>query len=371
MKISNKNNIYKKGEKEYVVFKTFKNSVNLSKGEYLTYLSAWELGKMFDEEQLCYYTPTQRGVKYKKVNGKIKEDIIVKQSNINEMQSLILKGQLSTTQLTFNIINNGNEIINYNENKKELFIKGTIGVLDGMHRVKSCYKAYKSALILNDEELINNVKNTIFPILITHHNDEKAKVIFSQMSKGLKISKSLAESFDSTKSSNRIIIKLNEHSVLKGMIDVRKTSINKNDEKHIVTFNTLKTALDESFPSIRTEEEEQEIYMFLSSFFEELFNIFPEMNNFEERVLSKEEYLTCENIMFHGYIKIAEELYMRRKRGTWIHEMKALERIDFSKDNNIWNCIIKPSKNGYTILNNKSNRNMMCRVLKQEFYNNQ
>ena len=128
MKISNKNNIYKKGEKEYVVFKTFKNSVNLSKGEYLTYLSAWELGKMFDEEQLCYYTPTQRGIKYKKVNGKIKEDIIVKQSNINEMQSLILKGKLSTTQLTFNIINNGNEIINYNENKKELFIKGTIGV---------------------------------------------------------------------------------------------------------------------------------------------------------------------------------------------------------------------------------------------------
>ena len=50
MKISNKNNIYKKGEKEYVVFKTFKNSVNLSKGEYLTYLSAWELGKLFDEE---------------------------------------------------------------------------------------------------------------------------------------------------------------------------------------------------------------------------------------------------------------------------------------------------------------------------------
>ena len=371
MKIINKDNIYKEKEKEFFVLKTFKDVIDLGNDKYLTHLSAEEIGKMWDKEELTYYIPTQRGVRYRKVNNKIKEETILKQSNINEMQSLILKGQLGTTQLTFNVLDNGKGLINYNKDKRELFIKGSIALLDGMHRVKSCYKAYKSALILNDEELINNVKNTIFPILITHHNDEKAKVIFSQMSKGLKISKSLAESFDSTKSSNRIIIKLNEHSILKGMIDVRKTSINKNDEKHIVTFNTLKTALDESFPSIRTEEEEQEIYMFLSSFFEELFNIFPEMNNFEERILSKEEYLTCENIMFHGYIKIAEELYMRRKRGTWIHEMKALERIDFSKDNNIWNCIIKPSKNGYTILNNKSNRNMMCRVLKQEFYNNQ
>lgn len=371
MKVTNKNNIYKKGEKEYIVLKTFHNVVDLGNNNFLTYLSAEEIGKMWDNEQLTYYSATQRGIKYRKVNNKIKEDIITKQSNINEMQGLILNGKLGTTQLTFNILNNGNEIINYNENKKELFIKGSIAILDGMHRVKSCYKSYKASQILGEKELIDNVKNTVFPILITHYDDERAKIVFSQMSKGLKITKSLSESFDTTKASNRIVTKLNEHSVLKGMIDVRKTSINKNDEKHIVTFNTLKTALDESFPSIRTEEEEQEIYMFLSSFFEELFNIFPEMNNFEERMLSKEEYLTCENIMFHGYIKIAEELYMRRKRGTWIHEMKALERIDFSKDSNIWNCIIKPSKNGYTILNNKSNRNMMCRVLKQEFYNNQ
>ena len=371
MKIINKDNIYKEKEKEFFVLKTFKDVIDLGNDKYLTHLSAEEIGKMWDKEELCYYTATQRGVTYRKINNKIVEKTIVKQSNINEMQSLILKGKLGATQLIFNVLDNGKGLINYNKDKRELFIKGSIALLDGNHRAKACYKAYKSSQILDDEELINNVKNMIFPILITHHNDEKAKVIFSQMSKGLKISKSLAESFDSTKSSNRIIIKLNEHSVLKGMIDVRKTSINKNDEKHIVTFNTLKTALDESFPSIRTEEEEQEIYMFLSSFFEELFNIFPEMNNFEERILSKEEYLTCENIMFHGYIKIAEELYMRRKRGTWIHEMKALERIDFSKDNNIWNCIIKPSKNGYTILNNKSNRNMMCRVLKQEFYNNQ
>ena len=371
MKILNLQNIYKENEKEYVVFKTFKNVTKIGDDKYLTYLSSWDIGEMFEKQQLCYYSNTQRGIRYRKVNNKIKDETIVKQSNINEMQSLILKGKLGTTTLTFNVLDNGKGLINHNKDKNELFIKGSLSILDGNHRVRACYKAYKSALILNEEELINNVKNTIFPILITYLNDKEVKVMFSQFSKGLKISKSLAESFDSTQSSNRIVIKLNEHSVLKGMIDVRKTSINKNDEKHIVTFNTLKTALDESFPSIRTEEEEQEIYMFLSSFFEELFNIFPEMNNFEERILSKEEYLTCENIMFHGYIKIAEELYMRRKRGTWIHEMKALERIDFSKDNNIWNCIIKPSKNGYTILNNKSNRNMMCRVLKQEFYNNQ
>lgn len=371
MKILNKNNIYKKGTKEYVTLKTFHNTTNLNENKYLTYFSAWEIGKMFDEGQLCYYSETQRGIKYRKINNKMKEDVIVKQSNINEMQGLILKGDLGVSQITLNVLKTGKEILNYKKEKRELFIKGSISIMDGMHRAKACYKAYKSALILNEEELINNVKNTIFPILITYLNDKEVKVMFSQFSKGLKISKSLAESFDSTKASNRIVTKLNEHSILKGMIDVRKTSINKNDTEHIVTFNTLKTSIDESFPSIKTNEEEQEIYMFLSSFFEELFNVFPEMNNAEERLLSKEEYLTCENIMFYGYVKIAEELYLKRKMGKWKSEMKALDKIDFSKDNNIWNCIIKPSKNGYTILNNKSNRNMMCRVLKQEFYNNQ
>ena len=370
MKIINKDNIYKEKEKEFFVLKTFKDVIDLGNNKYLTHLSAEEIGKMWEKEELCYYVPIQRGLKYRKINNKIKEETIKKQSNISEMQNLILKGQLGTTQLTFNVLDNGKGLINYNKDKRELFVKGTIALLDGNHRVQSCYRAYKSAQILGDEELIKSVNSTIFPVMLTHYDDSKAKIVFSQMSKNLKISKSLAESFDSTKASNRIILRLNEHSTLKGMIDVRKNTIAKNDMEHIVSFNTLKLAIDESFPSIKNESEEMEIYMFLSSFFNELFSLFPHMRNGEERILIKEESLECENIMFHAYISLAEDLYMKRKSGKWKEELKALEEIDFSKSNSIWDCIIKEGKESYTIINTKQSRALMIRVFKQEFYNN-
>lgn len=370
MKILDLQNIYKENESEYIVLKTFKNVVKIAQDKYLTYLSAYNIGELWEKQQLTYYSQTQRGIKYRKINNKIVEKTIVKESNINEMSNLILKGQLSVTQLSFNVLKTDREVLNYNENKKELFIKGSISILDGMHRVKACYKAYKSAQILNDPKLINNAKSLLFPIIISHLSNEEAKIVFSQMSKGLKISKSLAESFDSTKASNRIILRLNEHSVLKGMIDVRKNSVSKDDMEHIVTFSTLKTAIDTSFPSIKNELEEKEIYMFLSSFFNELFCLFPYMKNGEERILIKEESLECEDIMFHAYISLAEDLYMKRKSGKWKEELKALEEMDFSKSNSIWDCIIKEGKESYITINTKQSRALMIRVFKQEFYSN-
>ena len=368
MKILDLQNIYKENEKEYIVFKTFKNVTKIGEDKYLTYLSAWDIGEMFEKQQLCYYSETQRGVKHKKVNNKIVEKTIVKQSNINEMVNLILKGELSVTQLTFNVLKMGNEILNYNNDKNELFIRGSLSILDGNHRVKACYKAYKSAQILNDNELIENVKLLLFPIIILHLNDEDAKNTFSQFSKGLKISKSLSESFDSTKASNRIATKLNEHSILKDRIDTRRTYLQKTDTKHIVTFLTLKTAIDGSFPSIKDENEEREIYIFLSAFFSELLTLFPNLVD-ENRLLLKEEYINFEDIFFYCYLSLAEDLYLKRK-SNWKEEMKALEGIDFSKDNSMWNCVIKPTRTGCTIINNKSSRALMIRVFKQEFYNN-
>lgn len=368
MKILDLQNIYKENEKEYVVLKTFKNVTKIGNDKYLTYLSAWDIGGMFEKQQLCYYSDTQRGVKYKKINNKIVEKTIVKQSNINEMVNLILKGELSVTQLTFNILKTDNEILNYNKDKNELFIKGSLSILDGNHRVRACYKAYKSAQILNDNRLITNVKSLLFPIIILHLDDENAKNTFSQFSKGLKISKSLSESFDKSKASNRIATKLNEHSVLKNRIDVRRTYLNKTDTQHIVTFLTLKTAIDNSFPSIKDENEEKEIYIFLSAFFNELINLFPNLID-ENRLLLKEEYLNFEDIFFYCYLSLAEDLYLKRK-SNWKSEMKALDKIDYSKDNSMWNCVIKSTRTGYTIINNKSSRALMIRVFKQEFYNN-
>ena len=49
------------------------------------------------------------------------------------MSNLILKGELSTTQLTFNVLKTDNEILNYNFENFELFICGSLSFFDGMH----------------------------------------------------------------------------------------------------------------------------------------------------------------------------------------------------------------------------------------------
>ena len=65
MKILNKNNIYKKNEKEYVVFKTFHNVVDLGNNNYLTYLNAEEIGRMLEKEELCFFFTKQIVLKFR------------------------------------------------------------------------------------------------------------------------------------------------------------------------------------------------------------------------------------------------------------------------------------------------------------------
>lgn len=372
MKLQNKSNIYE-GETDYTIKdKVFKNVVRLNDREYVTTISAWDLAQMWDKEELVYFADSQRGITTKRVGGKIKKEAIVSQKNILEIQDLILKGRYFTEQITLNVLNTGKEELLYDDKTNELLISGVFTALDGNHRLRASHRAYTSALILKDKEKINNVKNTVFSVKITHFDITDAKIAFAQLSKGMRISVSRREFFDMTRASNRICERLNQKSILKGLIETKRTIITKTDKEHIVAFATLNKAIRDNFPSIKNEEEENEIYSFLEVFFEELIKIFPEMINIDDRMLSKENFLICENIMFYGYLNIAQELYLKRKSKTWKDQLKALEKIDFNKENEIWDCIVKESPNvGYTIVNNDKSRDMMCRVLKEQYYMNQ
>lgn len=368
MKLQNKENIYK-GEVDYTIKnKVFNNVTKLNNEQYDLNIPAWDLAEMWDKGEIVYFADSQRGVRYKKVNGKIKEEAIVNRTNILEIQSLILKGDYFTEQITLNILKTKKEELIYDEDSKELLISGVLSVLDGTHRIRASHRARATALILKDDKAINNVKNTTFTVRITHFDIVKAKITFAQLSKGMKISLSRSASFDMTKAQNRICDKLNKKSVLKGLIDTQRTKINANNERYLVTFSVLLRAIKENFPVINDEETENEIYEFLELFFSELAQIFPEMINSEERIESKIHSLICENIMFYGYLNIAKELYLKRKSKTWKDQLKALKRIDFSKENDIWNCVIRKKLDGYNIINNDKSRSMMCNVLKEQYY---
>lgn len=371
MKLKNKDNIFK-GEKDYTIKdRIFKNATRQNDNEYTVSISAWDLAEMWDKEELVYFPDSQRGTRIRKVGNQLREEAIVKKQNIYDIQSLILNGEYFTEQMTLNVLKNEHEELIYDEDTKELLITGVFTALDGNHRIRASYRAYQVANILNDEEKMNNVKNTIFSVKITHFDLVKAKITFSQLSKGLKISISRSESFDMTKSSNRIVDKLNKQSIIKGLIDTKKNVVTKVNDHNLISFVTLNMIMKENFPTIEDEKTEKEIYDFLGIFFEELVKIFPEMVNGEKRVQLSSQYLNCEPIMFWGYLNIAQELFLKRRSKYWKEEMKALGKIDFDKDNSIWSCIVSESGGKYKVINNKDSRALMIRTLKEQYYLNQ
>lgn len=344
----------------------FHNVQKLNDSEYSLLLSAYEIAQLWDDEKsLTYFSPIQRGVKQKRTaKGETIDIPITSEKNIKEMADLIMQDKFYTSQLTLNVLDEGDNSIEYEDGV--LKINKGLNCLDGMHRISSVYKAYLSSKIIG-EELENKLKRLMFPVKITHYDAERAKVCFSQFSKGLKLSKSKTESFDMSKSSNRIVNELNRNSILKDLIDTTKTSITNGNQQYLYTFATLNEAIRNAFGVIQNEKEEEDILDFLKLFFNELFKIFPELSDEELRKDSKEYSFICENIMSYGYMTLASELFLKRLRG-WQEELSNISKIDFDKASEIWQPIVRINEDRISIVNNKNTRSILSKVLKQEFY---
>lgn len=344
----------------------FHNVQKLNDSEYSLLLSAYEIAQLWDDEKsLTYFSPIQRGVKQKRTaKGETIDIPITSEKNIKEMADLIMQDKFYTSQLTLNVLDEGDNSIEYEDGV--LKINKGLNCLDGMHRISSVYKAYLSSKIIG-EELENKLKRLMFPVKITHYDAERAKVCFSQFSKGLKLSKSKTESFDMSKSSNRIVNELNRNSILKDLIDTTKTSITNGNQQYLYTFATLNEAIRNAFGVIQNEKEEEDILDFLKLFFNELFKIFPELGDEELRRDSKEYSFICENIMSYGYMTLASELFLRRLRG-WQEELSVISKIDFDKASEIWQPIVRINDDKISIVNNKNTRSILSKILKQEFY---
>lgn len=369
VKVKMKYNLVEDAKEIKSVDLRFHDVHRLNDKEYSLVLSAYQIAELWysDENLLSYFVPTQRGVKHSRTTkGNSKVTPIISNSNVKEMVELITNDKFYTSQLTFNVLDEGEKCLEY-KNGTLRITKG-LNILDGMHRITSIYKVYLHSLILGeDSDLTQKLKNLMFPVKITHYDLNSAQIMFSQYSKGLKLSTSKVESFDMSKASNRIVDKLNKHSVLKGMIDVNKTSIAKTDITHIVTFATLNEAVKNSFGVIQNEKEEREIYEFLELFFYELMLLFPEMQEAGSRIDSKEYSLLCENMMFYGYLTIAEILYLKRFK-DWKTELYNLDKIPFEKDNEIWQPIVRINNDRISLVNNKNTRNILCKIIKEQFY---
>lgn len=378
-KVLIKDNIYN-SEIHKPIDYTFKNVIQLKENEWSTHIDAETLGKLWMDQKLIYYPDSQRGLKVQRnSNGDLEEKAVFSAKNIKEIQESIKKDNYHPDQITLNLLVDGSDIAIYDGD--ELEVEGLLCVLDGQHRLKAIANILQANDIVGVEsKKYKDLSTLIFPVKITNYNKNDAAQQFYQYTKGMRISKSLAESFNKKDAVNRIVDELNKSGALKGKIDKVKTSISASDSVHLTTFSTMVNAITDSYGTIDDEEMEKDVLEFLLAFFEQLTMIFPELINDEERQLSKKHQLTCENFMFYGWIEISQLLYCNRfNKGKWKQDLAKVSEIDFNRYyideetqykgvNPIWIPILRNGGGKTYIVNSKSTRQVLRRIIREQFY---
>lgn len=363
-------NIYDKNYKDIEM--VFKNVVKLKENEWSTHLDAETLAKMWIDKKICYIPEMQRGTTLKRINNELKEVAVDSKRKIAEITKSILGDDYHPDQIALNLLVNGNEELIFDNN--ELYVKGVLSVLDGQHRLKSLASIYINNQLVGKDEYYD-LKKIVFPVKVTKNNIDEGQLQFYQYSLTMKINKSTAESFNKKNAVNRIVINLNSDGVLKNKIDTNNTTLNKKDTQHITTFSTMVSAIKDSYGQIDDEKVENELSVFLQSYFKELISIFPELINYEERQLSNKYNLICENFMMYGYIELSQFLFSIRYKSDWKSKLRKIKDIDFNKLdengelNETWKSIMRMNASGVpSIVNNKTTRTILRNKIKEQFY---
>lgn len=370
VKMQIRDNIYNK-EKDAPMDYVFENVFKLKDREWTTVMSAKQLAKMWYEGKIKYQSDAQRGITLKRnKNGKLEEKAVYSLDNIKSIRNSIVEGTYHPDELTLNLLKDGRDEIVIEDNN--MVASGILVVNDGQHRLKALSEIYTSNKIAGEN--IVNLDELYFSVKITNYTTEESGLLFYQLTKGLKISKSLAESFNKRDSINKIVFDLNR-GILKDKIDTIKTNITASDIIHLTTFSTMTSAIRDSYGQIDDEIMEKQVSDFLNVFFEKLISTFPELINDEERKRSKEYNMICENFMMYGWIEISQILYCNRFDGEkWIQQLQNMDKINYDKLingelNPIWRQVLRLGENGKAyIINSKSTRQVLRRIIREQFY---
>lgn len=289
---------------------TFHQALPLGQNRYLSAVSAQQLGDWWEQQVIAYNPVIQRGEKeVVQKDGTVTKEPIYSKANVKSIAEKIAEGTYHTDTIVLNVERTGKEIF--------VFIGGTlkiqnakISIFDGQHRLHAInmVKDYLEAGEFTDVDL----DSLIFPVQIENMDIPEAQDAFSQFSRGLKISTTRAEFFNNKDIENRLIKEVIQESVLNGKVETVRNNVLKSSKEKVVTFATLVNAFKWTFPKLETEKEYQDTKSFLIRFFNELFQIIPELSDYEKRKESRQHSLIAENFAFYGYMKRLEKEFAKQ-----------------------------------------------------------
>lgn len=278
------------------------------------------------KSRLLHWNPeSQRESTYKMVNGNIIEQATLYMENVNEMKNLLKKGELESTQLTFNAsvgTADGDDEVTYNDSTYKLILhKGSkVDIVDGMHRIKA------AELALAEKPDID----FWFDLKILNLTVDRAAKYLAQISKGTKISETKRKSMSKESYATLVIDDLKSKSELGERISKKEgLTISR---KELVTYNTLLSAIESNF-DINKKSDMYDVSDYLTEFFDVLLG-----SNEEEFTInypeSRKETLLVDNNMFYGYVMLASRMKAENVEARNVR--KYIDKSDFSKTNKEW-----------------------------------
>lgn len=300
----------------------FENVMKVADDYYITTLTAQRIKELYDSFVITYNKETQRNTITRKIKNSVIELININWRSVQDIQEQILKGLFITNAITFNILKNGEEEFEYDENNRTLTVyKGQIDILDGFHR----------SLGMINAVIINPEVQYITAVNITNFDVDKARRFIVQEDKKNKIARKHIEAFKETLE-NFVVRKINEspNCDLKGKIATNARLIYYNQA--IVEFEVLAKAIKHYF-DMKTHREANQVAEYLIEGFNEIVGLYADefLNNYAQ---AKQRTVVNHNYTFIGYVALLAKI---KDKSNWKEILyNTLQRIDFDISNPDW-----------------------------------
>lgn len=332
--------------------------------EFLTVLNGEELVQLWNEGIITYNPDIQRGTRtVMNRNNEEVEEAVYSKTNVKKIYETMVSGVYFEDMITLNVLADGNDRVYSDLDSEEMKIHalGEINIADGQHRIR----ALKMIADSNERGSTDiNLKEFNFPIKITNYDVNTARMQFHQFAKGLKISSSRSEFFNTVDHSNEVVRNLMRNSELAGRVEVIRNTITKKEKRHVVTFATMTNAIKMVYGEM-TNAQAQELSSYLGEFFDGLFNTMNELVDFDRRQQSKETSLKAENFAFYGYVVISKLL---RDKENWQQYFPLINELDLRKESEVWfGKVTKRGANGFAIINSSDSRTFFIEQITQQF----
>lgn len=290
---------------------------------YSAMVSASTIAEWLKIDALYYNFDIQRQATKKTRKKEVIATPTVVQKNVNEIESLMLSGELVVTTLAFNAAPQTSDLdeeLTYDAKKGILTINtGTrLDILDGFHRCLGSLAAVRK----------NPNVDFKFNVLISNYTTREAQMYQAQLQKATPIPKARVQELEANRHADAVVTQLKANSELRGKVSSSHTISPAQGE--LVSYRVLADAIDREF-KMSARVHTFGVSKYLSEFFDYLIGMNEEEFSYNK---DKDVSLMNSNRMFAGYVALASKMKDANIEPQMVN--KILEQVDFNKENPLW-----------------------------------